>query len=145
MFISDPVIAFNAHTIVDKSPTQGQVIVFSNPLYNIGSAYDSGAGIFTAPVTGVYLFSAHFCIKNTQDWRYAFVIDSEMKVIKGRNYEADGYACSSATATVVLKQNERLWVECTYTDTDDVFLNDDSTYYRNTFSGALLHRLLNYP
>ncbi|XP_052799082.1 collagen alpha-2(VIII) chain-like [Mya arenaria] len=142
---SDLAIAFNAHTIVDKSPTQGQVIVFSNPLFNIGSAFDSGAGIFTAPVTGVYLFSAHFCIQNAQEWRYAFIIDSKMNVIKGRNYDSTAYSCSSASATVILRQNERLWVECTHSNPNDMFLNDDSSYYRNTFSGAILHKLKNYP
>ncbi|XP_052778597.1 uncharacterized protein LOC128216044 [Mya arenaria] len=33
---SDNVVAFNAHTIVDKSLATGQVLVFSNPLFNIG-------------------------------------------------------------------------------------------------------------
>ncbi|XP_052799081.1 collagen alpha-2(VIII) chain-like [Mya arenaria] len=140
---SDTVIAFNAHTIVNTSSTHGQVIVFSNPLYNIGSAYDSGAGIFTAPFTGVYLFSAHFCIGSANSWYYAFVVDSKQK-IKGLHYNANT-DCSTATTTVVLKHNERLWIECTVSNTNDIFLNDNKTYYRNTFSGALLHRVENYP
>ncbi|XP_052778932.1 caprin-2-like [Mya arenaria] len=140
---SDTVVAFNAHTIVDKSLAKGQVLVFSNPLFNIGEAYDSGAGIFTAPVSGVYFFSAHFCLYNTRAWYYAFMKENDVVVVKGYKYDGQAYVCETASAVVLLLQNERLWIECRSGSTDDLFLSD--SYRRSSFSGALLHRVIGYP
>ncbi|XP_052779444.1 collagen alpha-2(VIII) chain-like [Mya arenaria] len=140
---SDTAVAFNAHTIVDKSPATGQVLVFSNPLFNIGEAYDSGAGIFTTPVSGVYIFSAHFCLHNAKHWYYAFMKENDVVVVKGHKYESGTHVCEMASAVVLLLQNERLWIECRSGSTDDQFYSDAN--HRSSFSGALLHRVNGYP
>ncbi|XP_052779311.1 caprin-2-like [Mya arenaria] len=140
---SDTVVAFNAHTIVDKSLATGQVLVFSNPLFNIGEAYDSGAGIFTAPVSGVYFFSAHFCLYASRSWRYAFMKENDVVVVKGSNYDGNDHVCETASAVVLLLQNERLWIECQSGSTDDLFYSNSNR--RSSFSGALLHRVNGYP
>ncbi|WAR26311.1 CO8A2-like protein [Mya arenaria] len=136
-------VAFNAHTIVDKSLATGQVLVFSNPLFNIGEAYNSGAGIFTAPVSGVYFFSAHFCLYNSRYWYYAFMKENDVVVVKGVKYHAGAYVCETASAVVLLLQNERLWIECRAGGTDDMLYSDSNQ--RSSFSGALLHRVNGYP
>ncbi|XP_052782131.1 collagen alpha-2(VIII) chain-like [Mya arenaria] len=140
---SDTVVAFNAHTIVDKSLATGQVLVFSNPLFNIGEAYDSGAGIFTAPVSGIYFFSAHFCLYNTRHWYYAFMKENDVVVVKDLKYVGETSVCETASAVVLLLQNERLWIECRSGSTDDQFLS--ASKQRSSFSGALLHRVNGYP
>ncbi|WAR26312.1 CAPR2-like protein [Mya arenaria] len=140
---SDTVVAFNAHTIVDKSPATGQVLVFSNPLFNIGEAYDSGAGIFTAPVSGVYFFSAHFCVYVSRHWHYAFMKENDVVVVKGHKYDGHANVCETASAVVLLLQNERLWIECRSGSTEDLFYSD--SYRRSSFSGTLLHGVNGYP
>ncbi|XP_052778594.1 uncharacterized protein LOC128216041 [Mya arenaria] len=140
---SDTVVAFNAHTIVDKSLATGQVLVFSNPLFNIGEAYDSGAGIFTAPFSGVYFFSAHFCLYLARHWYYAFMKENDVVVVKGVKYESQEYVCETVSAVVLLLQNERLWIECRSGSTDDLFFSN--SYRKSSFSGALLHKVNGYP
>lgn len=39
-------------------------VVFDTSLYNVGSAYNTSTGVFTAPVTGKYLFSAAVLVTN---------------------------------------------------------------------------------
>ena len=122
---------------MDKHLLKNQVIVFSHPVFNIGNAYNSGTGVFTAPVTGVYMFSAHFCFVHTKVWYYAFVREEENVIVKGFMYDSANQNCATASAVILLQQQERLWVECTYDPGADIF--HESSYTRNTFSGSLLH------
>ncbi|WAR26313.1 hypothetical protein MAR_012017 [Mya arenaria] len=122
---SDTVVAFNAHTSVDKSLAMGQVLVFCNPLFNIGEEYDNGAVIFTAPISGVYFFSAHFCLYSGRGWHYAFMEENDVVVVKAVMYYGQA-------------GNERLWIECRSGSTDDLFFSGSAR--RSSFSGALLHR-----
>jgi len=131
------VIAFNANTPRNKRPGKNQVIVFSHPVFNIGNAYHSGTGVFTAPVTGVYMFTAHFCIYYSKSWYYAFVREEENIVVKGLMYDKDAHTCASASAVVLMQEHERLWVECMADPGADVLY--DATDYMNSFSGSLLH------
>ena len=137
IYILEPVVAFNAHTPTDKQPATNQVIVFSHPVFNIGNAYNSGTGVFTAPLTGVYMFTAHFCIVYQTEWYYAFVREEENVMVKGRMYDNDNNHCGTASAVIHLQKQERLWVECRSGPGADVFYDD--TYRRNSFSGSLIH------
>ena len=35
-------------------------MIFNRTLFNIGGGYDPSTGVFTTPVSGLYLFSLHF-------------------------------------------------------------------------------------
>ncbi|WAR26218.1 COAA1-like protein [Mya arenaria] len=129
--------------VVSMKQTVGALQTYFTDNMNKSEAYDSGAGIFTAPVSGVYFFSAHFCLYNTRAWYYAFMKENDVVVVKGYKYDGQAYVCETASAVVLLLQNERLWIECRSGSTDDLFLSD--SYRRSSFSGALLHRVIGYP
>jgi hypothetical protein len=47
-----------------------QVIVYNTAVHNQGGHYNTSTGVFTAPVTGVYYFSAALAITVANDNRY---------------------------------------------------------------------------
>ncbi|XP_060599108.1 uncharacterized protein LOC132752752, partial [Ruditapes philippinarum] len=53
-----PIIAFKADTAGDRSLENNMVFVFSNIILNIGDAYNKNTGVFVAPASGLYLFTA---------------------------------------------------------------------------------------
>ena len=132
-------VAFNANTPTDKHPLTNQVIVFSHPVFNIGNAYNSGTGVFTAPVTGVYMFTAHFCTYSGKYWNYALVKEEENSILKGTAYDKDTNQCATASTVVQLQSKERVWIECTSDPGADVFYED--SHRKNVFSRSLLHAL----
>lgn len=58
--------AFSAYrqTAGDVTYSAGQVIIMSNIRFNVGSAYNTTTGLFTAPATGLYFFSWN-CYNNS--------------------------------------------------------------------------------
>ena len=64
-------VAFLA-TLADHAESLGadQIIAFENVITNVGDAYNSHAGVFIAPVSGIYVFSTsimsyRFCVYPT--------------------------------------------------------------------------------
>ena len=53
-----------ASELVDLGTGTDHTIVFNTEVFDQGSDYDTSTGVFTAPVTGRYLFTAHLYTKN---------------------------------------------------------------------------------
>ncbi|WAR26214.1 hypothetical protein MAR_011918 [Mya arenaria] len=81
--------------------------------------------------------------KSARHWYYAFMKENDVVVVKGVKYDGQEYVCETASAVVLLLQNERLWIECRSGSTDDLFFSN--SYRKSSFSGALLHRVNDYP
>jgi hypothetical protein len=65
-FVGSPVY-FQAYLTSNQNTTAGsttETIIFNSAITNIGSAYNTGTGIFTAPSTGYYSFSATVLFDN---------------------------------------------------------------------------------
>ncbi|XP_060591450.1 uncharacterized protein LOC132746352 isoform X2 [Ruditapes philippinarum] len=72
-----PIVRFNARLSSTKSVNTGNKVVFDTVITNQGVGYDKSTGIFTAPYTGLYFFSAHVCNKANAGAYYAIVHESK--------------------------------------------------------------------
>ncbi|WAR31311.1 C1QT3-like protein [Mya arenaria] len=97
--------------------SSGQTLVFYNVIKNVGGGYNPGTGEFTAPVDGLYVFSAsvmvdlsksrtaaHISIyKNDSFVVYLYVIDSDGK-----------YETGAGTVILSLQVGDTVKVKCIY-------------------------------
>jgi len=67
-----PAFSANRSSALNISSTN-QTVVFNAVTHNQGSHYNSGTGKFTAPVSGLYFFSAGIGVQNGSDSRYLVV------------------------------------------------------------------------
>ena len=65
-----PTVVFNAHSVTTYSPPTGQPVVFTTVISNIGDAYNSSTGKFTAPVNGTYSFTVQLCVYYDKTWLF---------------------------------------------------------------------------
>ncbi|XP_045206887.2 EMILIN-2-like [Mercenaria mercenaria] len=131
-----PLVAFSAYNPDDKSPSVNQVLVFKvNPL-NEGTGYNPKTGVFTAPVKGLYQFSAHMCTHPDNYIVYAIVRDDEI-VALSTQWDSSG-GCSSVNALATINAGQGVKVKCILTSGSvQIFENQ---HRRNSFSGVLLHK-----
>ena len=52
----DNFIGFTAYNNVDLFVSEGETVVYNTVQTNAGGGYDTGTGVFTCPVTGLYFF-----------------------------------------------------------------------------------------
>ena len=128
MYISDSYtrrpVAFLArlednHLTVKRSP-----IVFGIAELNTGDAYDAGTGKFTAPISGLYLFSVQICIDQNESLEYQIM--SRNRILSGTRHGEDHYKglCSSVTTVASLSFGEKVWVSTS--DRNTLLLSDNS-------------------
>ncbi|XP_045179529.2 heavy metal-binding protein HIP-like [Mercenaria mercenaria] len=72
-----PKVAFSAYNPVDKNLQTKETFVLQSVLINEGNGYDTKTGIFTAPINGLYHFTAHLCNKVDYVIHYAIVLNDE--------------------------------------------------------------------
>ena len=135
LFPFPELVAFHVHTVVDKNFTAGDNIKFKTELFNTGNGYNLDDGVFTSPDSGVYIFTANFCISKGFNLGYSFVKEEET-IITGTLYGCDGPNCATPSAVVMLQKNERLTIRCRDGPCQDAFVDD--SVGTNTFSGALI-------
>ncbi|XP_053388513.1 complement C1q-like protein 2 [Mercenaria mercenaria] len=104
-------------------------------LLSICCRYNPVDGIFTAPVTGTYVF---FWLNTNKDRSFMNTELVKNAVVFGKSmsdsYNHDDYAASSNTAVLHVKEGEEVWVRCG-TWHSAVIAGD----FYSTFSGWLLY------
>lgn len=136
MFIllgSIPLVAFTAYNPAHWNPLKGQVIVFRTVYTNVGGGYDTTNGIFTAPVSGLYQFTAHFCNAAKKAFAYGIYVGVTRKAASTVDGSVSG--CGSVTTVTMLGIRETVSVRG---DFEYNQLLDD--YHRaSSFVGVLIH------
>ncbi|VDI19079.1 Hypothetical predicted protein [Mytilus galloprovincialis] len=80
------------------------VLKFTNVVTNIGSGYDVNTGIFRAPKTGVYEFSANF-ISNGNNWLEINLMKNEHLIARGHCAKTQGVAGTLQVILELLKND----------------------------------------
>jgi hypothetical protein len=112
-----------------------QPLMFPYVLLNIGEGYDKTTGIFTAPVTGLYFFSAHICNANAE-FMVISIFHEGNAVAKTTEYESSRDSCSSVNAPVMVNMGGKVSIKSSYGASK---LHGDNEYRWPSFAGILLH------
>ena len=134
-------IAFSAylgHSILHAAA--GHTIRCDQVILNEGNGYNSRTGIFTARVTGVYLFTFNIAIYDKERWTWVkLVVDSRniVDAVAGAVHVYSAHTMSGNTAIVQVNENESVWLEA-YTGGDGELISDSNNQL-TTFSGVLLY------
>ena len=129
-----PTVVFNAHSLTTRTPSNGQTLVFPSVISNIGNAYSSSTGKFTAPVNGTYSFTVQLCSYNSAG-QFSLVLDGTA-VNKLYLYNYGSYYTPSNTVPVFLKQGQKVWVQSI--SCSSCLYNVANCWHR--FSGVLIHK-----
>lgn len=121
-----------------KSPAElitSKPVIFRDITFNEGNGYDKTTGIFTAPVSGTYIFSIQFCTSANDGLGYV-VMSKERELKRGYMKDTDQDSCYSFEAVDILGKGDRVWIA--YKD-PSVLIEDN--YRSNYFSGVLVNYL----
>ncbi|XP_060606828.1 C1q-related factor-like isoform X4 [Ruditapes philippinarum] len=130
-----PIVGFNARLSSTKTVNTGNKVVYDTVITNQGEGYDSVTGVFTAPHTGLYFFTAHVCNQGNKDVQYAIYQEGTL-ITTSTQYDNGGvYSCSSVSTIAMVNKAERVWVQSLDTS---VYYVDSRRW--NTFAGSLLIR-----
>ncbi|KAM4547601.1 complement C1q-like protein 2 [Fundulus diaphanus] len=134
-------VAFSASLLAEGSGSTGPYatfvgLIFRHVITNIGDAYNSHTGIFTAPVGGVYRFEWYIGVPSMKQTAAALVKNNQ-KVFTAVEGEEEGsstsFGSASNAATLLLKAGDvvfvRLWPK---------YVVFDNENHISTFSGHLL-------
>lgn len=133
------IILFYAHNPADGNPSRGDTFVFQNVLTNFGNGYDNKTGVFTAPMSGVYVFTLQVCVNDGKSIYYEIKQGKE-SILKGRQYKSSSRMCTAAVAFSYLKTGDSVSSGCSNVDTTTGSnIAESPTYYHSSFSGLLVN------
>ena len=128
-------VAFSARLSTNSTPalSPNQDIVFNDVILSVGSAYHNAHGTFTAPVSGVYVFTTSLLAFGTTS-HHAKLVKNGQELARIDFNDADSFDDSSQTVIVELVKGDGIAVQnADYTGM--VFFG----YNYSTFSGFLLY------
>ena len=113
--------------------------MFQEIVQNEGKGYDKYTGIFTAPVTGTYLFTVQVCLYWNKPLSVSIVANGT-SITAGYFGDKDwSQICHSTDGQAFIQAEEEVKVLVTYANPGNVIYPDDTDRYWSFFSGVLLH------
>jgi len=128
-------VAFRVEDPTEDKYTSDSVMKFSNVLLNVGDSYDSTTGVFTAPVAGLYQFTAQLCVNKGQNIYYE-ITKNDSVLYRSRIYQSGSVQCCNSETVDVLSKGETVSVRATSGQTANI--HKSKGVISNMFSGFLL-------
>ena len=139
-----PAFSANRSTALNISSTN-QTVVFNAVTHNQGSHYSNSTGKFTAPVSGLYFFSAGIGVLNSSDSRY-LVISLQTSdtnytdiLLTGRQNAVDTtgstYSGVHVSGVVPLTANQFVLCKAEMQNSSAIVTSDKSCYFTGYFIG----------
>lgn len=130
-----PIVGFKATGFKTKSPSRGATMVFPTVMFNIQDGYDASTGVFTAPVSGMYLFTTQICTVKGDYISFDINVNGQQL---GRGYvqSSNVYPCNTADAFGYMAGGQQAYIGVyrisglLYTDSDRLV----------SFSGTLVNK-----
>lgn len=102
-----------------KDVRQNQAIIFDTARLNIGGDYHENLGVFIAPTSGIYVFSASIASaynRSSHEFDAALMKNGEViaRLLGHGDNDADRSDQASVTVTVQLAQDDEVWVKLTW-------------------------------
>ncbi|XP_076592753.1 complement C1q-like protein 4 [Chaetodon auriga] len=119
---------------LQKTTLGSKALIYKDVLTNIGQAYNSETGVFTAPVRGVYYI--RFTANAPTDFPMSAVLyknNAEIQLIAHEQQSGEGSDTASNGAALLLEQGDRLSLQLW----QNTQIWDNSNHH-STFSGFLL-------
>ncbi|KAL4222484.1 hypothetical protein ACF0H5_018523 [Mactra antiquata] len=132
-----PDVVFLAKDPTTQSPSHGSTIIFGTTMYDVSQSYDNSSGTFTAPVAGVYAFTAQMCLHHGKSkYIYYAIVANGKKVSNSLTYNKDTRFCNTAQSFVALDKGQTVHVSAL--STSAVPLRQNHSREWCTFSGILI-------
>ena len=137
LYISE--IAFVAYADnINRFYHDGTTIIFNKVLLNDKQGYNPYTGIFKAPVSGVYRFTAHVCNQPGKHMVYAILKRTghkQTQIAISTVYEEKASSCSSVSTLAKIAENDYVNVVARW-EGSYLFANE---YRWISFSGILMY------
>ncbi|XP_067653733.1 protein FAM184A-like [Haliotis asinina] len=95
------------------SVQMGGKLIFDTLLYNNGAGYEASSGIFTAPVSGSYIFWAQVMLDQVESYLEIYIVQNGH--IKGKGYAETSketvYGVVAITTVMHLSAGDEVWFE----------------------------------
>lgn len=113
---------------------EGEIIIFPHVISNVGGCYNASNGIFTAPRSGVYVFTFFLANSSGRDITGNLVVNGSPKVGTYLKRRTTIIASVGNSAVIPLVQGDTVWVE--HMSGREIWTQPDAPV--STFSGFSL-------
>ncbi|BFZ00276.1 hypothetical protein BsWGS_03315 [Bradybaena similaris] len=126
-------VAFSASFGRSQYFLTDQLAPFTRVYTNLGNAYDNNTGVFTAPKTGVYVFSlfAHAQFDKAFCFR---IFHNDVRTVSVCGRSAGSHAASANSVVLQVKSGDKIYAKAMHDSY--IYENEQNSY--STFNGYLI-------